>query len=453
MMGKRTLSARELAARVLTRVLDEGAWVAPALDAELVRHGARMTGADRGLATELVYGSLRWLVPLERSLLRGAKKPGRGLDSRIRPHLVIAAYQLQHLQSRIPAHAAVHEAVSLIRKERPGLAGFANALLRHLSPEPLDFLAPDVDMGSYGEALGIPAMLVAAVEQSAGPGTAGRQALCAFLDRPALGIRWLGPASEEDEFRTAMAALGRAYRTHSFVPQAYLLEGGGQVRDLPGFAQGMIQVQDPGSQLVALLADVQPGARVLDLAAAPGGKSVILSQGVGASGSVRAVEVDPKRAERLQQNVRRMGISNIDVRIADGRIVPESESLFDVVLLDAPCSGLGTLRRRPDIKLRRTEMDVAARVTLQKELLRAAARRVRPGGTLVYAVCSPIEAEGTDVVTEFLSSHPEYARRRAAEVLSYLPTTATDTNGDLLLQTHLHESDAFFACHLTRSLL
>lgn len=451
MTGKRALSARELAAKVLTRVMEENAWVAPALDAELVRHGARMSGADRALTTELVYGTLRWWVPLERSLLRGAKKPGRGLDTLIRPHLLVAAYQLQLLQPRVPAHAAVHEAVSIIRRIRPGLAGFSNALLRKLSAAPLDFLNGDESVAAYGEALGLPSVLVQAVERSAGTDGSGRAALRAFLDRPALGIRWLGPLSEEPAFRAAMADLGRSFRPHAFVPQAYMIEGGGHVRDLPGFARGLIQVQDPGSQLIALLAAARPGARALDLAAAPGGKSMVLSRSIGASGGVRAIEVDPRRAERLQQNVKRMGFSNIDVRVEDGRVVPEGEAPYDVVLLDAPCSGLGTLRRRPDIKLRRTEADVAARVILQRELLASAAQRVRPGGTLVYAVCSPVPAEGSDVVASFLSTRTDFSRRRADEVLPYLPSTAMDANGDLLLQTHLHACDAFYACHLTRN--
>lgn len=451
MSGRRSLSARELAARVLSRVLDEGAWVAPALDAELVRHGGKMSAADRGLATELVYGTLRWLVPLEKSLLRGAKRPGRGLDDRIRPHLLIAAYQLQHLHQRIPAHAAVNEAVSSIRKARPGLAGFSNALLRKLDPSPLGFIDEDAALRDYGEALGIPPVLVRAAGKNAGGEEDGKNALRAFLERPALGIRWLGPKAEEAGFRAAMTEMGRGFRRHEFVEQAYLIEGGGQVRDLPGFASGLIQVQDPASQLVALLANARSGDRVLDLAAAPGGKSMILSRCVGSAGSVRAVEVDPRRAERLTQNVRRMGASNIDVRVEDGRIVPAGEAPFDVVLLDAPCSGLGTLRRRPDIKLRRSEADVSARVTLQRELLDAAACRVAVGGTLVYAVCSPVPAEGAEVVSAFLEAHPAYIRRRAGDILSGLPDSAMDENGDLLLQTHLHECDSFFACHMTRA--
>ena len=451
MSGRRSMSARELAAKVLVRVLDEGAWVAPALDAELSRCGGKMIPADRGLATELVYGTLRWLVPLERSLLRGAKKPGRGLDKRIRPHLLIAAYQLQHLQTRIPAHAAVNEAVSCVRRASPGLAGFSNALLRKLDPSPLGFLDEDVELPAYGEALGIPPVLVNAIDKNTREGDDAKNALRAFLERPALGIRWLGPVEDEGDFRDAMTQMGRTFHAHKFVERAYLIEGGGQVRDLPGFASGMIQVQDPASQLVALLANPKEGARVLDLAAAPGGKSMILSHCIGSSGSVRAVEIDPRRAERLTQNVRRMGVSNIDVRVEDGRVVPENEVPFDVVLLDAPCSGLGTLRRRPDIKLRRNEADVSARVTLQRELLESAARRVVAGGTLVYAVCSPVPAEGAEVVAAFLEAHPEYRRRRAIDVLPSLPENAMDANGDLLLQTHLHECDSFFACHLTRA--
>lgn len=449
MIARGAMRARALAAQVVARVLDDAAWVAPALDAALAREGAHLSPADRGLVTELVYGTLRWAVPLEHSLVRGADRPGRGLDSRIRPHLLVAAYQLQHLAERIPAHAAVNEAVGAIRRVRPGLAGFANALLRRLGSSPHLQLPDDASPSAWGIALGLPAALADATCRDL-PSDEARHALLALLSRPALALRWLGPLAEEGEFVRALESQGLAVRAHAFVPHAWMLDGGGAVSSLPGYAQGHLQVQDPGSQLVALLADAHPGDVALDLAAAPGGKTVILSRAVGASGRVRAVEVDPRRAERLRENLARMGANQVDVRVADARAFACADESADVVLLDAPCSGLGTVRRRPDIKLRPEGGDAAARSTLQRELLARASRALKPGGALVYAVCSPMPDEGHDIVEDFLRTCPTFYRRDAREVLPYLPHDAVDPWGQLRLRTHRHECDAFFAVRLER---
>lgn len=449
----RAASAREVAALVVARVLDEGAWVGPALDAALSREGAHLSSSDRGLVTELVYGTLRWASPLEESLLRGADKPGRGLDKRIRPHLLVAAYQLQHLEDRIPPHAAVNEAVGAIRRVRPGLAGFANALLRRLGSAPHLQLPPDAPPEALARALGVPLVLVEATVQGL-PAEERREALLALNQRPPLGLRWLGPDDEEEGFWRALEESASAARPHPFVPHAYLVEGGGAVEQLPGFAQGHVQVQDPGSQLVALLASAPPGARALDLAAAPGGKTMVLARAVGPEGRVIAVEVDPRRAERVRENVTRMGFENVEVKVADAASLEPGDAFpegADVVLLDAPCTGLGTVRRRPEIKLRKEGEDVASCSALQGRLLETAARHVRPGGALVYAVCSPTEEEGPRQVQRFLASHADFTLAPARRVLPFLPEDAVDERGQVRLYAHRHEADAFFAARLERA--
>lgn len=448
----RAPSAREVAAAVVARVLDEGAWVGPALDAALSREGASLSPGDRALVTELVYGTLRWAAPLEQSLLRGTDKPGRGLDKKIRPHLLVAAYQLQHLEDRIPAHAAVNEAVKAVRRVRPGLAGFANALLRRLGSPPHLQLSPGAAPDELARALGVPEVLVEATLRGL-PEDERRAALLALNERPPLGLRWLGPDEEEAAFARALEERATSAAPHPFVPHAWLVEGAGAVQELPGFEEGWVQVQDPGSQLVALLASPAPGARALDLAAAPGGKTMILARAAGPSGRVIAVEIDPRRAERIRENVTRIGFENVEVKVADAATLPPAEAFpegADVALLDAPCTGLGTVRRRPEIKLRKESENAAACSALQSTLIDAAARHVRPGGALVYAVCSPVAEEGPLVVERFLSTHPDFERVPAREVLPFLPEDAVDERGQLRLLPHRHQSDAFFAARLER---
>lgn len=445
---------REVAAQVVGRVLDEGAWIGAALDAALAREGASWDARDRGFCTELTYGAVRWAVPLERSLLRGADKPGRGLDRRSRPHLLVAAYQLQHLEGRVPAHAAVNEAIGAIRKVRPGLAGFSNALLRKLGSAPHLQLRPGADVDELATAFGVPPVLAAATVEDL-PQEEHAAALAALNERPSLGLRFLGPASEQagffEELQSSPSSVSSSARPHPFVPSAFLTDGAGSPQSLPGWDEGRVLVMDPGSQICALLVDPPPGALVLDLCAAPGGKSALLSRAVGKDGTVIAVEKDPRRAERIEQNARRLQI-DVKLLVADATALPSDvPAEVDAVLLDAPCSGLGTVRRHPEIRLRRDESSIAENSALQRRLLDAAAARVRPLGTLVYSVCTPVRAEGGDVVRAFLDDNPAFRIDDPRATLPWLPDDAVTAEGFVRLHVHRHETDAFFAARLVRN--
>lgn len=443
-------SARELAARVVARVLDEGAFIAPALDAILSREGATLDARDRAFCTELAYGAVRWAAPLERSLLRGADKPGRGLDKRVRPHLLVAAYQLQHMDERVPAHAAVNEAVAAIRRVRPGLAGFSNALLRKLGSPPHLQLRPDASLEELSAAYGIPPLLARATVSGL-PEAEHHAALAALNERPPLGLRFFGADAECERFLDELRAISPEARAHPFVPDAFLVGGAGSPQGLPGFAEGKLLVQDPASQVAALLVGAPPGAHVLDLCAAPGGKSAVLAQAVGEGGRVISVEKDPRRARRIEENGARLRLP-LRVRVADVAALPEDDELreADAILLDAPCSGLGTVRRHPEIRLRRGETAPFELSALQRTLLDAAAARVRPGGTLVYSVCTPLPAEGRDVVRAFLAANPGFRIDDPRRTLPWLPEDAISEEGFVRLHVHRHQADAFFAARLVR---
>lgn len=451
MSRARRPSPRELAAHVVARVLDEGAFIAPALDAALSREGAALDARDRAFSTELAYGAVRWAGPLEKSLLRGATKPGRGLDKRIRPHLLVAAYQLQHLDERVPAHAAVNEAVAAIRRVRPGLAGFSNALLRKLGSPPHLQLRPDAPLEEVAAAYGIPPLLARATVEGL-PAAEHREALAALNERPPLALRFFGTDDERERFLEELRAGSPEARAHPFVPGAFLVEGAGSPQALPGFQEGKLLVQDPASQIAALLVGAEPGARVLDLCAAPGGKSVVLARQVGEAGRVIAVEKDPRRARRIETNAERLHLP-VRVVVADVAALPEDEELkgADAILLDAPCSGLGTVRRHPEIRLRRGEASPDELSALQRRLLEAAAERVRPGGVLVYSVCTPLPAEGRDVVRAFLDENPSFTIEEPRTILPWLPDDALSEEGFVRLRVHRHEADAFFAARLRRS--
>lgn len=428
--------SRRVAAEVVARVLDDGAFTQPALASAL--DASALDTRDKALCTELVYGTLRWARPLEQSLLRGADRPGRGLDARIRPHLLVAAYQLQHLSDRIPAHAAVSEAVDAVRAVRPGLEGFANALLRRLGSPLHASLAKDAPVAALAKALDLPPALADAVTEGLDANEA-REALLSLNGRP---TAWA----------VALGDVPVLARRHRFVPGAFTLEGG-PVTDDPGFAAGQHLVMDPGSATCALLVDAQPGWRVLDLCAAPGGKSALLARAVGERGQVLAVERSAKRAARIGENARRLHLEGRVTVLVKDVLELRAEDLrgpVDAILLDAPCSGLGTTRRKPEIKLRRSDDDVKNNAVLQGQLLGHALSLLRPGGVLVYSVCSPLPAEGREVVARVLGATPDVTRAPARQALPWLPEDAVDAQGAVRLLPHRHDCDAFWAARLVR---
>lgn len=439
---------REVAAAALARVLDDKAWAQPTLSAAL--DASAMTERDKALATELFYGALRFAGPLEASLLRAASKPGRGLDVKIRPHLLVAAYQLQHLSDRIPAHAAVSAGVSAVKRVRPGLDGFANALLRHLGSPLHALLKPTASLKEVADAWGVPMHLARAV--TAGHPVDEQQAIVAGLcARPSTWAVFFGDTP------TQVDGDAEGLTPHAFVPRTFAL-GAGRVSAQPGFVDGGFLVMDPGSALCALAATPKAGDLVLDLCAAPGGKSMLLADAVGKDGRVVAVEKNQRRSERITDNSKRLNLrARVEVVVGDvgnldGPLAEQGAPLdgYDVVLLDAPCSGLGTTRRKPEVKLNRSADDVAANVALQQLLLKSAATRVKPGGVLVYSVCSPMPEEGSAQIDAFLAANDAYVRERLDDVLPYLPKDSVDGHGQLRLLPNKHDADAFFIARLRR---
>lgn len=374
--------SRLVATRVLFRVATDGAYATPTLDAELRRAG--LGGADAALATEIVYGALRVLPALDARLDALLKTP-ETTDPWLRAALRVGAYQLLYL-SRVPPHAAVSESVSACRAERgKKLAGVANAVLRRLAaarpPEP----APPDRM-----------IVPAWIEASARRGLGDARADTFFAARrlpPPLGLRFAAPPSDE-----VLAALGGEARRSALAPRGVTVRGVGDPRALPGWREGAFAVQELGSQLVVARVGAQPGERVADLCAGHGTKTLALAEDVGPEGRVVAVDLYEEKLERLDAERARLGIepARIETRAVDltrglGGLAPRS---FDRVLVDAPCTGLGTIHRRPELALRLGPDDPARLAGLQRVLVARAAELVRDGGTLVLATCSASFEEG-----------------------------------------------------------
>ncbi|HJL14016.1 MAG TPA: transcription antitermination factor NusB [Sandaracinaceae bacterium LLY-WYZ-13_1] len=378
--------ARLAATRVLFRVAEEGAYASPALDAEIARAG--LDRRDAALATELVYGTLRALPAVDRVLDARLARPSK-TDAWLRAALRAGAYQLLHL-SRVPPHAAVSQTVSVVRRERgPRLAGVANAVLRKVARErPADPRPPERTL--------LPAWIERAVRDGLGEARAD-----AFLGArrlpPPLGLRAVGtPAGAlADALRDARPRA--TVEVSRLVEGAVTVRGAGDPRALPGFEEGRFAVQELGSQRIVALAEVAPGERVADLCAGHGTKTLAFAERVGPDGRVEAVDLYEEKLERLEEErarlrlpAARIGTRAVDLTVGTGGLEAAS---FDRVILDAPCTGLGTVHRRPELSLRLCPDDPARLAALQARLLETARSLVRPGGTLVYAICSPTRAE------------------------------------------------------------
>ncbi len=401
--------ARSVAISVLERVADHGAYASVTLDAELSR--AKLAPRDAGLATEIVYGALRVLPELDRAIAAHLKQELSRMDGLTRATLRCAAYQLAHL-GRIPVHAIVDESVSLVRAKRgPRLGGFVNAVLRKLaSTRPAD-PKPPVHLAA-------PAWFARLLEDSLGAERA--QAMLGEHPLPpptCLRVTGSGPGRQALREQILAALPEAEVELSPLSPLSLLARRVGSVRALPAYAQGQLSVQEEGAQLVALCLGAQPGERVADVCAGHGGKTTLLAEQVAAGGHVTAIDVDERKLERIPAELRRLGLAEasvdlqaIDLSVGVGGLAGD----YDRVLVDAPCTGMGTVDRRPELLLRLQPHDPARMAELQLKILQNAAKLVRPGGLLAYAVCSPTRAEGADLAAALEASLPSLQRVRDA---------------------------------------
>jgi 16S rRNA (cytosine967-C5)-methyltransferase len=368
----------------------------------------------------------------------------------VRAALRLGLYQLLFLD-RVPAYAAVDASVRLAYRNGRGAAGLVNAVLRRAARAGRAGLAlPDATADPI-ERLAVewshPRWLVALLADEIG--LEELPALLASQNTSGrVTVRVNGLRTTREALTRALAAQGMQAAPARWADGALVLErGAGMLRSLPAFRDGHFAFQGEASQLVTALLGIRPGASVLDACAAPGGKTGQAATAAGLDGRVVALDVHPAGVRRITAESVRLGLPRVHAIVADARRPPLSDT-FDAILVDAPCSGLGTLRRHPELRWRRRAEDLQRFATLQGELLAGVAPLVRRGGTLVYAVCTPVRAETDDVIAAFVASHPHFVRECAA---AYLPARAAplvSAGGALRTWPHRHDLDAFFAVRL-----
>jgi 16S rRNA (cytosine967-C5)-methyltransferase len=409
---------------------------------------------DRALAAEIVTGTLRWQRNLDHLVEHVAKRPLHRLDPDVATILRLSLYQLLHLD-RVPASAVVDDAVDLTRGARKMSAtGFVNAVLRTtlrqrhrlpLPPRPDEEAGRDAQLAYLGVTHSHPEWLVARWLDRHGF-EASERWVRFNNETPRLTIRANTLSARREEVATALAADGIETETTRYAPDGLIVTEGNPLRRDPG---GLFFVQDEASQLVSVAVHARAGERVLDLCASPGGKSAAMAADMRDTGTLVACDVRPRRLTLLKETIRTSGARN--ARVVQ---VPASGPLpfaapFDRVLVDAPCSGLGTIRRDPDIRWRRVESDLALLAGSQLTLLSRAAEVVASGGRLVYATCSSEPEENEQVVDAFLAEHRDFALeelRRDGSVLAPF----IDARGMMRTLPFEHGLEAFFAAALVR---
>jgi len=437
-------TARGVAATVMERVLRDEAFAAAALDAELER-AAQLEDRDRRLATELTYGTLRCRLMLERRIEKFASRGLGNVDPCTLAHLLVAAYQLVVLD-RIPAFAAVSEAVDLVRSARgEGMGRFANAVLRRLSDEVAKGGKTELDQAVLAS---VHPWLLDRIATSLGSSEAATSYVTAGPWPPPSCIR-VRSAEERQQWIDQLAAhiplaevqAGRAS------PLCVTLHGAGHLTRLPGAGTGWI-VQEEGSQVVGLSLGARPGDKVLDACAGRGNKTSLLAMQVGPSGAVDAADLHANKLNVLRRQVEAIGAPIRNTYGVDWSVGPgEIGADYDRVLVDAPCSGTGTLRRRPDLLARDLHAALAELRDKQVAILQRAAGRCRPGGRVVYSVCSVLVEEAEQVVEEVLRREP------ALETKPFdAPELEQLSKGDwkLRLLPHVHGTDGYFVASLRR---
>jgi 16S rRNA (cytosine967-C5)-methyltransferase len=448
-------TSRQLARAVLEQVERERAFANRALSAALDRARA-LSPEERALGTELVYGVLRRQTRLDRALEAVSDHGLGGLDPRVRIVLRVAAYQILFLD-RIPAYAAVNEAVDACKSLRSGprLAGLANALLRRLAERgepPLPDPQRD-PLGYLVEADGLPEWLARlAIDELGGVDAV---AFGATIGSPApLALR----ANRLRVDRAGLLARLAEERPGAEIAASDIAPDGLLVRriDSPfltgAFTEGLFAVEDVGAQIVAELCGAAPGERILDACAGLGGKSAHLAALAGNQAEIDAADVAPAKLRQARELGRRLGVRGLTTIAVDlMRPWADPARRYHRVLLDAPCSGLGVLRRHPEALARRAPADLAPLAATQSRMLETVAPLVLPGGSLTYSVCTFDRQECEAVIEGFLRSHPMFrieqgSERAAASSIAW--GALTDAGGFVRTWPHRHEADAFFAVRL-----
>ncbi len=434
------MGARTTALAALIACRKQGAWADGVLKKYAVRDG--LDRRDAALASRLCYGVLQNRMLLDHYIQCCLRGPIGKLQPVVLDILRIGMYQI-FMMDRIPVSAAVNEAVEQGKKyANRSAAGLINGVLRHAVREQESFALPSDPAVRYSH----PAELVELLREQVGDSQL--EALLMSHNQAPETVIQINPLyPEKEKVVEQLQTAGATVTAHPWLEDAWYLSGGGDIEKLPTFSEGGFLVQDPAAKLAVMAADLQPGMRVLDGCAAPGGKSFAAAFSMNNQGSIVSCDIHEHKIKLLANGAQRLRIEIMEPTLQDGSAFCEKwDQSMDVVIADVPCSGLGVIRKKPDIRYK----DLAATAQLpeiQQRILGNLSRYVRPGGVLIYSTCTILKRENEEVVRRFLETQAEFVLEPFV-VPEKLPEGSN--NGMLTLLPHIHETDGFFICKLRR---
>lgn len=446
------ISARGLALRVLIDVEQNGAFANLALNKVLEKY--RPGKLDRAFATELAYGVLRSLNTLDWVLAQFVSQPLDRQSIPVRNILRLGVYQLMFMD-RVPNAAACNEAAVLARQYgHEGVVRFVNGVLRNVSRRLGEIKYPALHENPV-EHIALkyshPHWLVKRWLEEFGP--EDTIAICRADNEPAPNtIRTNTLKISREELAEKLSREGLSVAKTSFAPEGLYIEGFLSPGSLDSFQEGLFQIQDESSMLAARALAPLPGSLVIDACAAPGGKTTHLAQLMENRGKILAFDIHPHKLDLIKENCSRLGVEIVEVAGGDARELPgRLHGQADFVLVDAPCSGLGVLRRRPDARWRKNEHEIAELVQLQSQILDSASRCVKDGGVLLYSTCSITHEENLGQVENFLSGHPWFELEKLNENLpGGLDYKNTLSRGYIQIYPGSHGMDGFFIARMRK---
>ena len=440
------MDAREVALLTLNACQRQGGWSDGVLKKQL--SAARLASRDAALATRLCFGVLQNQLLLDFYLSHFSNIPLKRMEGKVLQALRLGAYQMLFL-TKIPHSAAVNSAVALTKAHcrNPRAAGMVNGILRSLERS-LDHLPtiPQADPVLYLSTLySHPGWLVKEFILSLGQEEAARL-LAADNSQPPTCVMVNTVRTTAEELTARLEEEHVSVTPHPWLDNCLLLARTGNLESLSAFREGLFYVQDPASRMAVLAAGPRPGMRVLDCCAAPGGKSFACAIAMGDRGEVLSCDIHTHKKALIDAGARRLGLTSIRSAVQDAKVRREDWTEgFDLVLADVPCSGLGIIRKKPDIRYK-DPAPLEGLPAIQRAILDNVSGYVRPGGVLLYSTCTLLERENGAVVDGFLAAHPEYAPEPFT-----LPGPAGEApEGRLTLWPHIHDTDGFFIAKLRR---
>lgn len=445
-----TATPRRKAFDILLRIEKERSYADILIDQVLAK--GELKGPDRGLLTELVYGVLRRRATLDHIIGQFSTQKIEKLEQAVLILLRLGLYQAFFLD-RVPISAAVNETVNLAKILAPRASGFINAVLRSADRGRKSIAYPDREQAPAAFLSAFyshPAWIAQKwIEQL---GITEAEALAEAMSRPApLTIRINTLKTSGKELLTMLAGEQATARTAQYSPDALHITTHTSIPSLKSFREGLFTVQDESSQLASIFLSPEPGERVLDICAAPGGKTTHMAQLMGNRGEITACDVKGRKLRLIEESARRLGITIIQTMEIDAVKSLEriGESRFNRILVDAPCSGLGVIRRNPEGKWWKSPEDTARLAAAQGSILRNAADRLADGGALLYAVCSTDRDENEAIVDDFLSERADFVLEDLGALFPQFAELITE-KGCFRSWPHRHGMDGFFAARLRK---